>query len=246
MHKWLRIILGIIGLLAVTAVTGFILWGSNPLPPMPAAEAALVSDAQVTVETGRWIVFTPATDQPPTGLIFYPGGHVDPRAYAPPAHVLAEKGYLVVIVPMPLNLAVLHPGAAAEVIAGFPEIRHWVISGHSLGGSMAAKFARDHPGAVEALALWASYPAGGDDLSQTALRAASIYGTLDGLTTGEDIAASHALLPADTAWTAIQGGNHAQFGWYGDQPGDNPATISRPDQQNQIIQAMLGLLESIK
>jgi len=41
---------------------------------------------------------------------------VDPRAYAPAARALAEEGYLVVIVPMPLNLAVLAPGRAAEVM----------------------------------------------------------------------------------------------------------------------------------
>jgi hypothetical protein len=28
---------------------------------------------------------------------------------------------------------------------------------------------------------------------------------------------------------SIEGGNHAQFGWYGPQEGDNPATISREE-----------------
>jgi hypothetical protein len=44
-------------------------------------------------------------------------------------------------------------------------------------------------------------------------------------------------------WVEIVGGNHAQFGWYGDQQGDNPATISREEQQAQTVAATVALLE---
>jgi len=246
MRKGLRIALLILGLLVVAAVTGFVLWGSSPLPPMGEAAAALVSDARITVQTGHWLVFQPLGMQPDTGLIFYPGGRVDARAYAPAARAIAQQGYLVVIVPMPLNLAVFNPGAAAKVIAAYPEIRYWAVGGHSLGGSMAANFVKNHPAAVKGLVLWASYPASSDNLSTSDLRVVSISGSRDGLATGEKIAASRALLPLDTTWVAIAGGNHAQFGWYGDQPGDNPAAISRQEQQNQIITATTALLKSLK
>ena len=73
----------------------------------------------------------------------------------------------------------------------------------------------------------------------------SIYGTLDGLATTEKIAASRPQLPPTTEWVAIAGGNHAQFGWYGPQSGDNPATISREEQQRQIVEATLRLLVSL-
>ena len=36
----------------------------------------------------------------------------------------------------------------------------------------------------------------------------------------------------------IQGGNHANFGNYGNQKGDAKATISRKSQQNQTIKAI--------
>ncbi len=49
--------------------------------------------------------------------------------------------------------------------------------------------------------------------------------------------ASRTLLPADTTWVVIEGGNHAQFGDYGIQPGDNVATISAAEQQTQIVDA---------
>jgi pimeloyl-ACP methyl ester carboxylesterase len=242
---WLRILLAISGLLAVLML-GFVAWGSTPAQPMPEALAALPSTPQVTVTTGRWLTFQPAGVQPSTGFIFYPGGRVDYRAYAPVALAIAAKGHLVVIPHMPLNLAVLNPGAAAGVIATHPEIRHWAIGGHSLGGSMAANFVYTHPGAVDGLVLWASYPAASNNLSQAGVRVLSISGTLDGLSTPEKIAASRSLLPVDTTWVPISGGDHAQFGWYGLQSGDNPATISREEQQQQIVQATLSFLESLK
>jgi dienelactone hydrolase len=246
MRKGLRIALLVVGLLLVVTAAGFVLWGSNPLPAMPEAQSTLVSDSQVTVATDKRLVFSPAAVQPSTGLIIYPGGHVDDRAYAPTARQIAARGYLVVIVPMPLSLAVLDAGAAADVIAAYPHIRHWAVGGHSLGGAMAANFAKAHPGAVDGLVLWASYPASGDDLSASTLPVVSISASLDGLATRAKIDASRALLPADTTWVVIQGGNHAQFGWYGDQPSDNIAAISRQDQQAQIVQATAALLESIK
>jgi MFS family permease len=230
----------------ILLVIVFVAWGSTPPKPMPEALAALQSDAQVTVTTGQWLTFQPVGTHPTTGLILYPGGRVDYRSYAPAAHAIAAQGYLVVITSAPLNLAVLHPGVASDVIRAYPEIKHWAIGGHSLGGSMAANFANTHPGSVEALILWASYPASSDNLSDSGLKVLSISGTLDGLSTPAKIAASASLLPLDTTWVAIQGGDHAQFGWYGPQSGDNPATISREDQQAQIVQATVEFLTKFK
>jgi MFS transporter, DHA1 family, tetracycline resistance protein len=224
----------------------FVAWGSTPPRPMPEALSALQSDAQVKVTAGQWLTFEPVGEAPTTGLILYPGGRVDYRSYAPAAHAIAAQGYLVIITRAPLNLAVLHPGAASDVIRAYPGIQHWAIGGHSLGGTMAANFANSHPGAVQALILWASYPASSDDLSTSDLKVISISGTLDGLSTPVKIEASRALLPADTTWVAIRGGDHAQFGWYGDQAGDNPATISREEQQAQITEATVAFLATLQ
>jgi pimeloyl-ACP methyl ester carboxylesterase len=240
-HWWVLIV----GILLV-AVIGFLAWGLIIHKPMPEALAAMQTDSQVTVTTEPWLVFQPTDQIPTTGLIIYPGGRVDPRAYAPIAHSIAAQGYLVVIVPMPLNLAVFGANRAASVIQAYPDIQHWVIGGHSLGGSMAALYADKHRDQINSLVLWASYPASSNNLSDSIIKVASIYGTQDGLATKDKIDASRELLPADTTWVPIEGGNHGQFGWYGDQPGDNPATISRQDQQSQIIQATLDLLESVQ
>ncbi len=245
MRKSLRIALFIVSLIIV-AGAGFILWGETPSQPMPEALAAIKSDNQVMVTSGKWLTFTPTAAQPTTGFIIYPGGHVDYRSYAPGAHQIAAQGYLVVIVRMPLNLAVLGVNLAQEVQAAYPQIRHWAIGGHSLGGAMAASYAKTYPGAVQGLVLWASYPASSDDLSLSGLNVVSIFGSQDGLATGEKIDASRPLLPASTTWVKISGGDHAQFGWYGDQAGDNPASISRSDQQAQVVTATISMLEGLQ
>jgi pimeloyl-ACP methyl ester carboxylesterase len=245
MSTWKKILLALLVVLLL-AVTAFVVWANTPLGPMPEALAALESDAAVQVTTEPWYTFLPAGESRSTGLIFYPGGRVDPRSYAPPARALAELGYPVVIVPMPLNLAVFGAGKAADVIATFPEVERWAIAGHSLGGSMAANFINSNPGAIDGLALWASYPAGSDDLSgRSALAATSIYGTADGVAAMEDVLAGEPLLPAATVWAPIEGGNHAQFGWYGPQSDSDVATISREEQQGQVIAATLAVLAQI-
>jgi pimeloyl-ACP methyl ester carboxylesterase len=204
---------------------------------MPEALIALQSNTQVEVKKNGWIEFKPKTGEPSTGLIIYPGGRVDPASYAPIAQAIAGQGYLVTIVPMPLNLAVFGINRASQVIEAHPKISHWAVGGHSLGGAMAASYTHDHPDLIDGLVLWASYPASSDDLSKSGLPVLSISGSQDGLSTQGKILETARLLPEDASFLEIQGGNHAQFGWYGFQPGDGTAQISRQDQQEAIVQA---------
>jgi hypothetical protein len=239
-----RLWMGLIGMILL-GIIAFLGWALIIPSPMSEAQQALKPDYEVLVTRGPWLVFQPILKNPTTGFIIYPGGRVNPAAYAPQAHAIAAQGYLVVIVPMPLNLAVFGSERASSVIQHYPEINAWAIGGHSLGGSMAAAFADKHSDQIKGLVLWASYPAGSNDLSNSKIKVTSIYGSQDGLATPAKIEASRSLLPSDTTWVQITGGNHAQFGWYGAQPGDHPAEISREDQQAQIIQATLHLLRSI-
>ena len=158
---------------------------------------------------------------------------------------IAEAGYLAAITPMPFGLAVLSPDAADGVIAEHPEIETWVIGGHSLGGAMAAQYADGHDDVIDGLVLWAAYPAGGTDLSDADLIVASISASEDGLASREEIEASAAQLPPDTTFVEIEGGNHAQFGSYGEQAGDGEATIPPAEQQDQAVAATLAVLEAV-
>jgi hypothetical protein len=246
MRKRIRLFTIILVVLLISVTFGFVIWGETPAGPMPEAQTSLQSDMLVNVTFGQWLTFSPVGSQPTTGFIIYPGGRVDYRSYAPAAHKIAAQGYLVIIMRMPLNLAVFSPGAATEVIAFHPEIDQWAIGGHSLGGAMAANFAKKNPGLIQGLVLWAAYPASSDNLSDSGLHVISIYGSMDGLASIAKIDFSRSLLPADTTWLSIEGGNHAQFGWYGNQSGDNPAKISRTTQQDQIISGTISLLGSLK
>ncbi len=228
----------------IVLAAGMAIWGYTGGLPMPEAIQAMNSDGLVTVSSGEWLVFTPSTEKINTGFIFYPGGRVDYRAYAPYARAIAEQGYLVVVPRMPLNFAVFGINQAEKVINNYPEIIHWVIGGHSLGGSMAANYLDNHQEQLAGLILVASYPAESDNLSDYTGSVASISASLDGLATPDKIQASTPLLPPSTLWAEIEGGNHAQFGWYGAQSGDNDALIPREDQQAIVIQKTLDFLSS--
>jgi dienelactone hydrolase len=141
-------------------------------------------------------------------------------------------------------LAVFGVNIASDVIEAYSQISSWVIGGHSLGGTMAAQFAYENPSKVKGLVLWAAYPASGTDLSQNSLIVTTIHGSNDGLVSSSQIEDSLELLPVSTSRIEITGGNHAQFGWYGNQGGDKAATISREEQQSQIFKATLQLLEA--
>jgi hypothetical protein len=235
--------LGTLLAVLVLSVAGFVIWASTPLGPEQEALTAIESDSLVDVNQDHWLTFEPAMGDVDTGFIFYPGGRVDYRSYAPLARRIASEGYLVIIVPMPLNLAVFSPGRAEEVIEAYPEIERWVIGGHSLGGAMAANYVYTNPSATQGLILWASYPATSNNLTEFDIPCASIYGSLDGQI--DEIRESHTLLPEHTQWVEIEGGNHAQFGWYGPQSGDNPPQIGHIEQEDAILAATLEFLNSL-
>ena len=233
----------IIILLVITIVlASFVVWAETPPVPMPKAYEALHSDSAITVTTDKWLVFKPVNSSKNTGFIIYPGGRVDYKSYAPIAHAIATEGYLIIIAPMPLNLAVFGVNTANDIINSFPQISTWAIGGHSLGGTMAAQFSYENPSKIRGLVLWAAYPTSGNDLSKNNLLVTTIHGSNDGLVSSSQIQDSLKLLPPTAIRVEIAGGNHAQFGWYGDQPGDNEAEITRELQQSQILNATLALL----
>lgn len=244
-HKGLWFGFGGILLFLVIGTVGFFIWISNPQMAESIALSSLETDSLINVQTDRWLVFKPRNQPLNTGFILYPGGLVDPKAYAPNARAIASHGFLVVIPPMPLNLAVFGVNSAADIIAAYPDISHWAIGGHSLGGSMAATFSYRNPEKVDGLVLWAAYPPENNDLSSTNLVVASIYGTQDGVVDPDKVVAASSLLPLDTTWVPIEGGNHAQFGFYGPQNGDYPATISHESQAAQIVKATVMLLSQL-
>jgi dienelactone hydrolase len=238
-------ILIVVLVVVLVILSAFVIWAETPPSPMQQAYDAVKSDANVTVSHGQWLVFEPKATNYTTGFIFYPGGRVNYLSYAPYAHAIASEGYLVVIPEMPLNLAVFGVNIANDVINSYPQVSAWAIGGHSLGGSMATQFAYDNPSKIEGVVLLAAYPPSGVNLSTSNLLVTTLHGTNDGLVSETQIDDSLNLLPPSTVRVEISGGNHAFFGWYGNQAGDNAATISRELQQNQTVTATVQLLEKL-
>ena len=169
------------------------------------------------------LVFCPAEYD--SAVIFYPGGKVEALAYIPLMEHCAREGVLAVLMPMPFNLAVLAKDAAASIPEQFPEVEHWYMAGHSLGGSMAASFAAENTAWVEGLILLAAY-----STEPLEIPVLSIRGSEDRVLNMEKYEKYRTNLPADLEEHILEGGNHAGFGFYGPQEGDGTATISSREQ----------------
>jgi hypothetical protein len=226
---------------AIVVLVGAGAWWLQPQPLLPEAEASLASTPQVAFSRvdGR-LEWAPVAGGYEAGLVLYPGGKVRPEAYGPLAQRIASEGFLVIVVPVPLNLAVLGIDAARPAMAAHPEVAAWAVGGHSLGGSMAAQYASDASEPVRGLALWASYAA--TDLSGTSLAVVSVYGSLDAGAARMSGTEARAALPPDAELVEVAGGNHEQMGWYTGQPNDPAATITRGEQQRQVVEATVAML----
>lgn len=187
-----------------------------------------------------------------TGLIFYPGGLVDPHAYIQTLQGLAVEGYPVVIVKASANLAITNMNKAASCKLAFPEVEQWVLSGHSLGGAVTCIDIHNEPSQYVGAVLMASYTNENADLADWDGAVLSLYAELDGLATPETIQENESLLPTgvnieqltnmpssptggQTIYHQINGGNHAQFGSYGAQSGDGVASITPTEQHTEIV-----------
>jgi predicted esterase len=239
-----------LAVLFIISIAVFLIWGfqwaTYARPPLPEAVEALESDNLVKVVQEPWLTFTPVEKVPTTGFIFYPGGRIDPRGYASLMHAVASQGYLVVVPAMPINMAVFNPNIADKIIDHFPEIKHWVLAGHSVGGVMAAQYTNKNREKIDGLMIWAAYPAGNSDLSDADIPVVLMYGSLDPRVNDLSVSERKHLLPEDTQYIRIDGGGHHQFGAYKIKPEEHQAVIPRTAQHEQILNATLALLAQVE
>ena len=163
---------------------------------------------------------------------------------------IAEQGYPVFLVKLPYRIAPLeqHKKAAvnrARVILGSHEtVESWVIAGHSLGAALVCRIAGDSPGTVKAMVLIGTSHPKRIDLSDSRIPITKVYASNDGIATVEMIHSNKHLLPRDTRWIDIEGGNHSQFAHYGHQLFDGSPTVSREKQQDIARSALLDALDT--
>ncbi len=244
MKKPVKYGLGGLALLVILVVGYLYSTQANKALPAPEALVAMRSDERVTVEDGLFVVFRPAGASPTTGLILYPGAACDVRGYAPVLRRVAERGYLVVGVPMPLDMAIFAPNRADDVRAAFPTVKRWVVAGHSMGGAMAAHYAHEHPDDLAGLLLWDSRPAEGDTLVDLKYPVWHIHRATAEDQPPEKLERYRNLFPATSTWVPVRGGIHMNYGSFvgGAYKEEWTATISREAQQDIAVTGTLNAL----
>ena len=235
-RKKRRIIIPIGIILAL--VFGFLIYNTVSYPPDEIAKASLVSDENVIVTRTDYGYFFDGPSEENL-YIFYPGAKVDEIAYAPLMHRLAADGMDTCIVHMPFHFALYGKNKADEILPEYPSYRNVYIGGHSLGGAASAMYATEHGDILSGVILLAAYPV--KKLSDSLIEI-TVYGSDDGVLNFDKLEEGRKYAPAINYDFVIQGGNHAGFGNYGSQHGDNDAAITEEEQQIQTADFILSHL----
>ncbi len=189
------------------------------------------ADVEVKKTDNGWLFDGKGTD---TALVFYPGAMVDARAYSPLLSELAAGGVDCFLVEMPFDVALLGIDRADALIGEY-SYKYWYIAGHSLGGIAAANYCSAHSDKIDGLILLASYSvkeiSGADVLL--------ICGSEDKVLDIDDYTNDKKNLPDSAEELIISGGNHSQFGSYGEQKGDGQAQITPQQQRSQTVDAIV-------
>lgn len=228
MSKKTKILIGILTV-PVILYLAFLIYASDYYQADAIAQDILETNSQIEQIDSLTILHSKSPTD--TAIIFYPGAKVEAIAYLPLLDQLRNQGLTCVLIEMPYNMAIFNSNAAENVFDLLPEIKNWYISGHSMGGAMASKFASDHPDRVKGLILMGAYIYG-DYPPEKAL---TIYGSFNS-NLEENINYTENIV-------IIDGGNHAKFGNYGIQKGDPIGSISHEEQQQQTVDAILKFIQ---
>lgn len=233
------------------AFTAWVVW-SMQAHGVPAGLRDSSPTISVTEREGATVFLPTGAAQDHAGLVFVPGGGVDPDAYLPFVRAVAEAGWPVAIARLPWRMAFTESGQLEvwrrvnDVRASWGVSRPIVLGGHSRGGMLSALFASRNPADLSGLLLIGTTHPRDQDLSALRIPVMKISGTRDCVADLEASKASASKLPSQSVWTTIVGANHAQFGYYGSQLMDCKATISREEQQRQLLEEVLRWLSESK
>ena len=237
-----RIILTVLAIILVlcAVIVGMCLFNERPAVQTVATYQSTYCDTVINVADDGGVEILPQSEKADTGLIFYVGAQITPDAYIPLLSRIAEQGYACFIPNLTFNMAALEPKAADDIIAAHPEIKLWILAGHSMGGLTASGYADDHRNTVDGLILVAAYS--NRDMSEAKFPVLAVFGDTDGVMNKSLYEERKEWNPSDFEEHIIPGANHAQYGDYGKQPRDNDAKISAEEQQSQTAEIILEWL----
>jgi pimeloyl-ACP methyl ester carboxylesterase len=227
--------------------TGYMFYGFQAGSEVNGALQSDVSVAVIPSEHG--FEFRSLANPKSSRLIFLPGGMVEPEAYAPLLRSVASAGHTAHLIYLPVRCACTSSQRnqlfqKIEILMATEPQRPWILAGHSRGGMLATRFAHESGRTPAGLVLIGTTHPRDFSMADTSIPIIKIYGTRDGIASYSAMQQNRHLLPRNTTWIRIEGGNHVQFGYYRHQLGDEEATISRIEQQKQVEQALLGALST--
>ena len=240
----------IVGRVWATAGIAFTIWMYVGFQAVGVPDDAAETDEYVSVVAqADGMDFRPLVNPQGSGVIFLPGGIVDPVAYTPLMKSIAHAGYRAHLLYLPMRCACTDSQIeqlfqnVQTVIAAEPDTA-WILAGHSRGGMLASRFVHQSDDELAGLALIGTTHPRDFSLAGTKMPVTKIYGTRDGIATHAAMLKNRHLLPSDTTWVEIPGGNHVQFAYYRHQLGDDEATISLVQQQKAVEKAILNVLKT--
>jgi Alpha/beta hydrolase family len=232
----------VIKIIWVSAGILFTTWLFYSMQSKGVSSAYLQSDDLITFEDNDdFYAFKPTTSYDQV-FIFYPGALVHPNAYIPLCRKIAEKNIKVYLIKMPWRLAIKGYKKPLDLGILSDSTKTYVLAGHSQGAKMAAQFVFENKNAIDKLVLIASTHPRDISLADMSIPILKIYGSHDGVADETSIMDNKSKLPESTKFVRIEGANHAQFGYYGFQLGDNTATISREEQHAETIKSILNFI----
>lgn len=181
------------------------------------------------IKDGKDYIFIPKIKSG-KGFIFYGGGKVETKAYAPMMNSLAHLGIYCVLPHMSCNLAFFSSNAAKKYVNLNPNTQFF-IGGHSLGGVFAADYAAKHEDDFKGLVMLASFST--SDISKKDFKTLSVTASNDKVLNWKNYEKNKSNLP-NLAEYSIEGGIHSYFGSYGIQKGDGTPTITVKEQTTQV------------
>lgn len=208
------------------------------------ANKSLISDDIVNVNISNLISFKPMQKDATQGLILFQGAKVDAKAYSVLAREIAKRGYQVILVDSPFDIPFFSINKTDEIINSNPNIKSWIVGGHSLGGVVASSDTVLENNQIEGLLLMASYPSSKSILNSQK-EVLSVWGSKDGIMNFSSFVKAKSSLPKDTKYVEIEGANHSQFGDYGLQKNDNKSTIENEAVLDIVVDNVIDLFNNI-
>lgn len=237
MNKKIKIVLCIILTILILSIGFAVYYVNDYYHAESSITHYLKGNENVTVEkiNNGYYVDGPGNN---SALIFYPGAKVEYTAYIPLLMNISNNGVDCFLVEMPFNIAFFGKDRADDIINNDSyHYSNWYLSGHSLGGIVASDYTSEHTNQLKGLILVASYP--NKNITTPTLL---VYGSNDNVLNKKSLEESKSYIKGELNETIINGANHAQFGFYGQQDKDSIASISQDEQINKTVTSILEFI----